>query len=230
MQEIIYDLLERFYATFIYEDRWSFFVQGILMTLILTIGSFLLGSLIGAGFCALRFTKNKTIKKVLDFINSFLVMIPTLVLLMLFVYLIFQDAGLSTVLVCIFGLTLKTSSYLCDIFYSSVSAVNPGEIEAARALGMTKAQAFINVTLPQAVQNALALYKNEFITCLQETSIVGTLAVNDLTKMSSIITSRTLDALFSLICVSIIYILIGVVGTKVIGEIGKEKHLEEVTK
>jgi len=219
------DLGYRFYTTFIYEDRWKIFASGLLMTLILTFASFLLGSLIGAIFCALRLKENKIVTKVLAVVNGFLVQIPTLVLLMIFLYIVFSGAGLSTVIVCIIGLTLKTGAYLSDIFYNAIISVDPGEIEAARALGMSKTQAFLKVTLPQAVNNGISIYQNQFVISLQETSIVGSLAVEELTKASSIVTSRTLDAMFGLICISIVYILIGAIGSKLFGLLNKQKHL-----
>jgi len=218
-------LLERFYETFIYEDRYMFFVNGLLMTIVLTFSSFIFGSLIGALFCSIRLKNNKTINKIMGVVNGFLVQVPTLVLLMIFLYVVFSDVGLSTVVICIFGLTLKNGAYLSDIFYSAITSVNPGEIEAARALGMNKLQAFLKITLPQAVNNAISIYQNQFVMCLQETSIVGSLAVEELTKASSIVTSRTLDAMFGLICVSLIYIGVGVFGAKLFGLLNKQKHL-----
>ena len=221
MSDLYYD----FYITFIFEDRWTFFFEGFLMTMVLTISSFILGSVIGAVFCALMFSKNKVFKKLINLLNSFLVQLPTLVLLMIFVYVVFVDTNISTVIVAIVGLTIKNAAYMADIFYSAVSSVSEGEIEAARALGMSKSQAFFYVTLPQAINNAVSIYQNQFVSCLQETSVVGTLAISDLTKMSSIITSRTLKALFSVICISVIYILIGYLGTSLISLLNKNKHL-----
>jgi len=218
-------LLYRIYMTFVYEDRWKFFAKGLLMTLILTFASFILGSLFGAFICFVRFKNNKVVNKIIGIIGGFLVQVPTLVLLMIFLYVVFANAGLSTVIVCIIALTLKNGAYLADIFYSAISSVNIGEIEAARALGMNKTQAFLKITLPQAVNSAITIYQNQFVMALQETSIVGALAVEELTKVSSIVTSRTLDAMFGLICVSIMYISIGALGTWLFGLINKQKHL-----
>jgi len=219
------DLLYRIYSTFIYENRWIFFANGLLMTLVLTFASFIFGSFIGALFCGIRLKNNKIINKIMGAINGFLVQIPTLVLLMFFLYVVFYNFGFSTVVICIIGLTLKNAAYLSDIFHSAITSVNPGEIEAARALGMNKLQAFLKITLPQAVDNAISIYQNQFVIALQETSIVGSLAVEELTKASSIVTSRTLDAIFSLICVSIMYVSIGAFGTWLFGLLNKKKHL-----
>lgn len=219
------NIFSMFYYSFIFDDRWKYFTDGLLMTLILTFSAFIFGSLIGALFCRLRFSNNKFFIKIIKIINAFLVQLPTLVLLMVFVYIIFSKTSLSAVVIVIFGLTLKTASYMSDIFYAAVLATSEGEAEAARALGMNRYQSFVYITLPQAIQNSLPVYKNQFISTLQETSIVGSLAIQELTKASSIVTSRTLNAFFSLICISILYIGIGAIGTSVLNIIGKTKHI-----
>ena len=109
----------------------------------------------------------------------------------------------------ILGLTFKSGAYLSQIFLTALSTVAGGEMEAARTLGMTRWQAFRYVALPQTVVTALPLYKNQFIAAMQETSVVGTLAIMDLTRASSVVSSRTLDSLFGLILVSVMYFAIG---------------------
>lgn len=219
------NLYGRFFITFIQDNRWKYFLDGLLMTLLLTLSSFILGSLIGALVCRIKLSNSKVFKKIIEIINSFLVQIPTLVLLMVMAYIIFGKTSLSIVIVVIIGLTLKTGSYMSDIFYSAIVATNFAEAEAARALGMSKYQAFIYITLPQSIQNSLSVYKNQFISTLQETSVVGSLAIQELTKASSVVTSRTMDALFGLISISILYLLIGYIGVAVINLLGHTKHI-----
>ena len=72
----------------------------------------------------------------------------------------------------------------------------------------------------------LPVYKNQFIITMQETSIVGYLAIMDLTRASDIITSRTLNALFGLIVISILYLLLGWIGGKCLDLLSHKKHLE----
>lgn len=219
------DLYGKFFMTFILDNRWKYFFDGLLMTLLLTLSSFLLGTLIGALVCRIRFSKSKVFKKIFEIVNGFLVQIPTLVLLMVMVYIVFGQTSLSVVIIVIIGLTLKTGSYMSDIFYTAVEATNSGEAEAARALGMNKYQAFVYITLPQSIQNSLAVYKNQFITTLQETSVVGSLAIQELTKASSIVTSRTMDAFFGLISISVLYLLIGYIGMAILNLLGHTKHI-----
>lgn len=219
------NLYQKFIFTFIVDNRWKYFLNGLLMTLLLTLSSFLLGTIIGAVICKIRFSKSKFFKKIIDIVNGFLVQIPTLVLLMVMVYIVFGQTSLSVIIIVIIGLTLKTGSYMSDIFYTAVEATNSGEAEAARALGMNKYQAFTYITLPQSIQNSLAVYKNQFILTLQETSVVGTLAVVELTNASSIVASRTMDAFFGLISISILYLLIGYAGTAILSLFGQTKHI-----
>lgn len=221
-------LKQKFTITFVQDNRWKFFVNGFFMTLLLTLASFTLGTIIGIIFCALRFTKIKPLIKVVDIVNGFFVQIPTLVFLMIMVYLIFGKSSLSVTVVVIIGLSIKTGSYMSDIFYAALKATSDGEAEAARALGMNRIQAFTYVTLPQAINNSLDVYKNQFISTIQETSVVSSLAIQELTKASSIVTSRTLDSLFSLIFISILYLLIGYVGNAILDMLENKKHLENV--
>src|SRR5574344_264511 len=225
MDAFLEDFFSLLYVTFIYEDRWKFFLNGFGMTLLLTLSSFILGSLFGALLCALKLSRRRWIQKIANGFVSLLVQLPTLVLLMIFVYIIFGSVPLSVVVIVILGLTLKACAYLADIFYSAVYSVDKGEIEAAHTLGMTKFQTFRYITLPQAISSALPIYKNQFIITLQETAIVGYLAIVDLTRASDIVSARTLNAMFGLLVISVLYLLIGWAGNSLLSLLGHQKHL-----
>lgn len=204
-------LRNRIYSTFIVDDHYKFFVDGLKVTLLLTFASFLLGTACGVLLCAAVRSKQPLVRRAATIIRSLFMEIPTMVLLMILVYIIFGRSSLPVLVIVIVGLTLKAASYLSEIFDTSLNTVAEGEIEAARTLGMSRWQAFRNVALPQTVAAALPLYKNQFIMTMQETSVVGYLAVVDLTRASSIVSSRTLDAFFGLITITILYFLIGAV-------------------
>ncbi len=218
-------IASKFYMTFIYEQRWRFFLDGFWMTLLLTLSSFIFGTLLGMLLCRLKLSKYAVVRKTVNLIISLFVQLPTMVLLMVFVYIIFGSAPLSVVVIVIFGLTIKAACYMADIFHTAVTAVDSGEAEAAQTLGMSKLQVFRYITFPQAVTSALPVYKNQFVITLQETSIVGYVAIQDLTRASDIVTARTLDAMFGLLVVSILYLLIGWVATSLLGLLGHTKHL-----
>lgn len=209
MTEFIQDIIKKIYLTFIVDDRYLFFVEGLKNTMILTLASFIFGTLFGIILCAMRRSKNAFFKKIVRIITSIFVEMPTMVLLMILVYIVFGRTALPVLWIVIIGLTLKTGSYLSEIFNSALSTVSDGEIEAARTLGMNRYQAFFYVVLPQAINAALPLYINQFIVSMQETSVVGYLAIVDLTRAASIISSRTMDAFFGIIFVTIVYFIIG---------------------
>lgn len=204
-------LWSKIYYTFIFDKRYLFFLDGLKVTLQLTFASFLLGTLTGILLCAASRSRFKWLRKLAAFFVTIFTEIPTMMLLMIFVYIIFGRSALPLLWIVAVGLTLKAGSYLSVIFNSSLEKVAEGEIEAARTLGMSRWQAFRYVTLPQTVAAALPLYKNQFIVTMQETSVVGYLALVDLTRAASIVQSRTLDAFFGLIAVTLIYFLIGAV-------------------
>lgn len=215
MKDIISTLIDKIYETFIIEDRYLFFLEGLKNTFLLTLGSFIFGTMIGIGLCASRRSKNRIINKIGNFITHTLIEIPTMVLLMIMVYIIFGYSAIPVVWIVVVGLTFKAGAYLSEIFNSAISTVDIGEIEAARTLGMSKWQAFRNITLPQTVERALPLYMNQFINTMQETSVVGYLAIVDLTRAASIVSSRTLDAFFGIITVTFIYFIIGFIVKKI---------------
>lgn len=218
-------MFEKFYISFIYEDRYLYILKGLKTTVILTLGSFILGTLLALGLCALKRSKVKAVARAADIVCNFFVQIPTMVLLMVFVYIVFGSSTLNILITVTIALTIKAAAFLAGIFYTAVEAVSVGEIEAARTLGMSRRQAFFGVVFPQAVTTALPLFKNQFIAALQETSVVGYLAIMDLTRASSIIASRTLDAFFGLLCVSVIYLLIGYIGQSLLGLLGRRTHI-----
>lgn len=89
-----------------------------------------------------------------------------------------------------------------------IEAVDKGQMEAAFTLGFSKARTFWKITFPQAARHFLPVVKGEFITVIKTTSVVGYIAIQDLTKVSDIIRSRTMEAFFPLIATAVIYFLI----------------------
>ncbi|MBO7698637.1 MAG: ABC transporter permease subunit [Erysipelotrichaceae bacterium] len=228
MTDFLNELWRKIYLTFIFDDRYLFFVEGLRSTLILTFVSFILGTAFAILICVMQRSNNRILKKAGVVIASALREIPTMVLLMIMVYIIFGRSSLPLMLVVSAGLTLKAGSYLSEIFNTALDTVENGEIEAARTLGMNKWQAFYYIALPQTVERAMPLYMNQFISTMQETSVVGYLAIVDLTKAASIVSSRTLDAFFGIIFITIIYFLIGLVVKMAVRLLESRKRRNEV--
>jgi polar amino acid transport system substrate-binding protein len=94
------------------------------------------------------------------------------------------------------------------MFRTSIESIDKGQSEAGIASGFTPWQCFGYIIMPQAVRRVLPIYKGEFISLVKMTSVVGYIAVQDLTKASDIIRSRTFDAFFPLVMVALLYFVI----------------------
>ena len=201
-------LADNFEKTFIREERWKMIVQGIGTTVLISAAAAILGTLLGFGLCLLRRTRSKFLHALTGGYIRIMQGTPQLVLLMIMFYLVFANSGISGTWVAVFTFALNFAAFSCVTFCTGIDAVDIGQTGAALAIGYTKQQAFLRVVMPQAIPKILPVYQGELISLVKMTSIVGYIAVQDLTKMSDIIRSRTYQAFFPLIVTAVIYFLI----------------------
>lgn len=194
-----------FEKNFIREDRWRLIVQGIGTTCLITVLSVLLGSVLAFGICLYRRTGSRLANLVSDLFVRTLQGTPTVVLLMILYYVAFGRSGLDAVWVAVLGFTLNFAAYGSEIMRSSIDSIDAGQREAALALGYSERQTFFDFIFPQASVRFLPVLRGEAISLLKSTSVVGYIAIQDLTKMSDIIRSRTYEAFFPLIATALIY-------------------------
>ncbi len=140
--------------------------------------------------------------------NGFIAGIPELVLLLINFYIIFAKTTVPPDLVAVVTFALFFASGASDIYQTSLSAVPHGQTEAGLALGFTPVQTFFHIVFPQALRHGLPLYRGQCVSLLKGTSIVGYIAIQDLTRAGDIIRSRTFDAVLPLLTVTIIYFLL----------------------
>ena len=199
---------ESFRKNFIRESRWKLIVEGIGTTCLITILSTLFGSLLAFLICMFRRTGSRLAKLISDIYVRLLQGTPMVVLLMILYYVILGKSGIPAVWVAVIGFTMNFGAYASEIMRSGIESIDPGQQEAALALGFNENQAFFRFIFPQAAVHFLPVYSGEIISLLKSTSIVGYIAIQDLTKMSDIIRSRTYEAFFPLIVTAVIYFLL----------------------
>jgi len=199
---------DSFYNNIIFEKRYLHIINGLYITLIISIFAALFGTLVGALICFMRMSKRMILSATARAYISVLRGTPVLVLLMIIYYVVFASVNINPVLVAIFAFGLNFGAYVSEMFRTSIQSIDNGQKEAAIAGGFTKVQTFIYIILPQAMRQILPVYKGEFISLIKMTSIVGYIAVQDLTKASDIIRSRTFDAFFPLFMVAVLYFLL----------------------
>ena len=228
---VIKSIRTSFEKTFMREDRWKLFLKGIGNTLLITLFSALFGTLLGFAVYLLCRNGNVLANKVTGACVWLVEGMPVVVLLMVLYYIVFQSIGISNLVVAVICFTLIFGASVYGMLCSGVNAVDPGQTEAARALGYTDRNAFFRMILPQAVRHIMPSYKGQLVSLLKATAVVGYIAVQDLTKMGDIVRSRTYEAFFPLIAISLIYFLLAGliirVVERVIGNIDPKKRKPE---
>ena len=199
---------ESFHSNIIREDRYLLLWDGLKTTVLLSILSSLFGTALGALVCFMRMSENTLLRQSASLYITILRGTPVLVLLMLIFYVAFASVAIDPVLVAVFAFGLNFAAYVSEIFRTGIQSIDRGQTEAGIAMGFSRVGTFRHIILPQTLQRILPVYKGEFISMVKMTSIVGYVAVQDLTKASDIIRSRTFDAFFPLIMVAILYFLI----------------------
>ena len=202
------DLADRIHSNLWQENRYLLILDGLKTTLIISVLALLLGTLLGAVVCYLRMSGRSVFRSPARLYISVMRGIPVLVLLMITYYVIFANSNISPVLVAILAFGMNFAAYVAEMFRTAIASIDKGQTEAGIAGGFTPLQTFGYIVLPQAVNRVLPVYKGEVISLVKMTSIVGYVAVQDLTKASDIIRSRTFDAFFPLILTAVLYFAI----------------------
>jgi polar amino acid transport system substrate-binding protein len=197
-----------FRSNILEEKRYLLLWDGLKTTVLLSILSTAFGTLLGALICFLRMSSSPWLNGPARLYITVLRGMPVLVLLMLIFYVVFASVAISPVLVAVIAFGMNFGAYASEIFRTGIEGIDKGQTEAGIAMGFTPLQSFLYIVLPQTVQRILPVYKGEFISLVKMTSIVGYIAVQDLTKASDIIRSRTFDAFFPLIMVAVLYFAI----------------------
>jgi len=202
----------QFIKTFITEDRWKLFLRGLGKTVQITLFAALLGIAIGLIVAIMRLSRKKSGKKTLFSViaGAYIDIIrgtPAVVQLLIMYFVILQSVQ-SKVMVAVITFGINSGAYVAEIIRAGIQAVDKGQTEAARSLGLPKRMAMQYVVIPQAIKNVLPALGNEFIVLLKETAIVGYVALEDLTKAGDYVMSRTYSAFMPLIGTAVIYFII----------------------
>lgn len=197
--------VESFKNTFITENRYEFFINGILISLLIAVASLVIGTLVGFGAYMWYRRGGKIFKKFTELFNWFISGIPEVLFLLILYYIVFRNSTVSGTVVSIIAFSVIVANVVFNMIKQSVEAVDNGQMEAALAIGYSKNRGFFRIIFPQALYYIMPSYKAEIITLIKSTAIVGYVAVQDLTKISDIIRSKTFEPFFPLIVTAILY-------------------------
>ena len=232
----IYDkYASQFYRTFIEDDRWKFFAKGLGNTLTITVVAVFVGLLLGIIVAAIRSSHDKniasmrpsagrTILKIANTIaNIYLTVIrgtPVVVQLLIMYFIIMASTRNGVIVACItFG--INSGAYVAEIIRGGIMAIDNGQFEAGRSLGFNYIQTMRYIIIPQVIKAVLPALANEFIALLKETSVSGYVAIMDITKAGDIVRGVTYIAFFPLISVALIYLILVMFFTWLVGKLEK---------
>lgn len=228
-------LFEQFKKVMIDGDRYEFLIDGLKNTFTITFGALAIGIVIGIVIAAIRtsFDKNRESMKlrggigyyvlaILNAIGKFYITvvrgIPVVVQLMICYFVIFASAD-NGVPVAIFAFGVNSGAYVAEIFRAGIMSIDHGQFEAGRSLGFNYFQTMRFIVIPQMFKAVLPTLCNEFIALLKETSVAGYVGVIDLTKAGNTIAGRTFEYFIPLLTVAVIYLVLVVILTNLVGRL-----------
>ncbi len=214
--------LNKLYETFIETGYWKLMVQGFGNTIVITLGALLIGVVIGTLIAVIKYCAEdtKALKPLAWLCNIYVTAIrgiPVVVLLLIFYFIIMTKAEGIAVGILTFG--INSGAYMAELIRSGINAVDKGQMEAGRSLGMSRLQATRRIVFPQAMRYILPAIGNELIALLKETAVAGYVAVVDLTRAGNLVRNNTYDAVNPLLIVAATYLLVVVLLAKALGKV-----------
>lgn len=212
---------DKLQETFLEDDRYLWMLEGLGNTLLITFGALVIGVIIGTLVAVTKYfcegnRKLRFVSWICDVYTTVIRGIPMTVLLLLFFFVLFVSAR-NGVPVAIAAFGINSGAYMAELIRSGINAVDGGQMEAGRSLGMSKMQTMKTIIMPQAIRYILPAIGNELIALLKETAVAGYVAVADLTRAANLIRNNTYDAINPLLTISVVYVLMVVILTRILG-------------
>lgn len=220
MDNMLRNVWAKIEAAFITGDRWKLYLKGLGVTMEVALFAALIGVVIGT---VLAFMKLSTKRNGKPTIWSYIARIyidiirgtPSVLQLLIMWFVVLASCKNGVLVACVtFG--INSGAYVAEIVRAGILAVDKGQTEAGRSLGLSNFQTMRYVVIPQAFKNVLPPLGNEFIMLIKETAIVGYVSLSDLTRVANQMTSKVFDAFTPLIGAAIIYFVIIKILTKLL--------------
>ena len=221
LQTALENWIAKLDRTFIQSGHYKLILEGLGTTVKITMGALVIGVIIGLIITLIKYFAEdsrvlRPFGKLCDLYVTVIRGIPVTVLLMIFYYLIMVTST-NGVLVATITFGINSGAYMAELIRSGINAVDRGQMEAGRSLGLSKMQTMRRIVLPQAVRYVLPAVGNEFIALLKETSVAGYVAVVDLTRAGNLVRNNTHDMFNPLMLIALMYLLMVVLLTKALG-------------
>ncbi|SGR46605.1 extracellular glutamine-binding protein [Staphylococcus aureus] len=199
----------------------SFFLKGIKITILISLIGVALGSILGAFVALMKLSKIKIISWIASIYIEILRGTPMLVQVFIVFFGITAALGLDiSALVCgTIALVINSSAYIAEIIRAGINAVDKGQMEAARSLGLNYRQTMKSVIMPQAIKNILPALGNEFVTLIKESSIMSTIGVGEIMFNAQVVQGISFDPFTPLLVAAALYFVLTFVLTRIMNMI-----------
>ncbi|MBQ8727732.1 MAG: amino acid ABC transporter permease [Oscillospiraceae bacterium] len=222
------DFYADFYASFIKEDRYMLLLDGIGVTIKVSLLAVVLGIAIGMVIALFNLSNSKFLRGIGNIYTDVIRGTPSVTQLMIIYFVVFASVHLDKWIIAAIAFGINSGAYVSEIIRAGIMSIDKGQTEAGRSLGLNAAQTMSRIVVPQAVKNIFPALCNEFIVLIKETAIVGYVGLMDIQKAGDFIKSATYKPILPLIATAIIYFVIIKVLTLLLGLIEKQLRKSEV--
>ena len=216
----------KFYQAFLFNERWKLYLEGVGTTLLVTACALALGILLGIIVALLRTahdqqkSKKNPLLGLVNWIFKIYVTIirgtPMMVQLLIMGMVVFSSSRNFT-MVGTLTLGINSGAYVSEIIRGGLMAVDSGQMEAGRSLGLNYMTTMIQIIIPQAIKSVLPALGNEFIILLKDTSLITVIGGKELLYAAQGIMNRTYEAMFPLLITAVIYLILVMIFTYLLG-------------
>ncbi|MGS0673771.1 amino acid ABC transporter permease [Shewanella sp. 0m-4] len=183
-------------------------LNGLKVTLIVTFFAMIIGSILGVATTLMKMSSKWYLRWPASFYVSVIRGTPVVVQLVILYFIVLAALDVDKITAAVIAFGLNSGAYISEIIRAGIQAVDKGQMEAARSLGLSQAATMKEVILPQAIKNILPSLGNEFIVLLKETAVIGFIGGVDLMRAGEIIRSRTFEDSVPLFTCALIYLLL----------------------
>lgn len=202
------DLVSTFIKCFIKDDRYMLLLDGIGITIKISILAVIIGIIIGLIIAFFNLSKNKLLNLVGKIYTDVIRGTPSVTQLMIIYFVVFATVDLEKWIIAAIAFGINSGAYVSEIIRAGILSIDKGQTEAGRSLGLNGAQTMSYIVIPQAVKNIFPALCNEFIVLIKETAIVGYIGLVDIQKAGDFIKSATYEAFMPLIATAVIYFVL----------------------
>lgn len=217
----VVDIASTFTKCFIKDARYMELVDGLRVTVEVSLLAVLLGIIIGFFIALFNLSNIKILNLIGKVYTDIIRGTPSVTQLMIIYFVIFASVNIPKEIICAIAFGINSGAYVSEIIRAGIMSVDKGQTEAGRSLGLSSTQTMMNIVVPQAVKNIFPALCNEFITLIKETAIVGYVGLVDIQKAGDFIKAETFEAFMPLIGTAVIYFVMIKLLTLLLGAVEK---------